>query len=182
MNYEVAKVRCITILLTKSLFSVIQITGLSYGFYRFVGILAIIIGILNVKDFLRYRNLGFTMEIPQPLKSKLDSLLRTATNPIAAFTSGFAVCLLELPCTGGPYFYILGLMAEKTTRAMATPLLLYYNLIFILPLVLITVITYFGVSSIRSMTHLRHRSTRPLHLIIGTTMMALGISTLLGLT
>jgi len=161
--------------------STIQVAGLSYGFYRFVGILAIIIGILNVKDFLRYRSLGFAMEIPQSLKSKLNSILTTATNPIAAFTSGFAVCLLELPCTGGPYFYILGLMAEKTTRASATPLLLYYNLIFVLPLILITVITYFGVSSIQRMTHLRYVSTRLLHLIIGTTMIALGALTLLGL-
>jgi len=157
------------------------VTGLSYGFYEFVGILAIIIGIFNVKDFIRYGGLGFVTEIPASLKKTLNGLLTTATSPVGAFTTGFAVCLIELPCTGGPYLYILGLMAEKATQAPAVPLLLYYNLIFILPLILITLLIYLGTASTKKMTHLRHKLTRPLHLTIGLTMIALGTATLLRL-
>jgi cytochrome c biogenesis protein CcdA len=161
--------------------SAIQVTGLSYSFYRFVGILAIIIGILNFKDFLRYGSLGFTMELPQFIKLRLNNLLTAVTSPIGAFMTGFGVCLLELPCTGGPYFYILGLMAENTTRASAVPLLLYYNLIFVLPEILITLLIFLGISSTKKMTRLRHKLTRPLHLIMGLTMIALGIMAILEL-
>lgn len=161
--------------------SAIQATGLSQGFYRLAGALAIIVGILNVKDFLRYGGLGFTMEVPRPLKARLNSLLTAVTSPAGAFTTGFAVCLLELPCTGGPYLYILGLMADKTARATAAPLLLYYNLVFISPLILVTLLIYAGTLSTKRMAHLRHKSTRLLHLTMGLTMMALGATTLLGL-
>ena len=161
--------------------SAIQATGLSYSFYRFVGILAIIIGIFNIKDFIRYGSLGFVMEIPTSLKKLLNSLLKTATSPVGAFTTGFAVCLIELPCTGGPYLYILGLMADKTTRLSAISLLLYYNFIFILPFILITVLIFLETSSTKKMAHSRHKFTRLMHLMIGLTMIALGVATLLGL-
>jgi len=163
------------------IFSTIQVTGLSYGFYEFVGILAIIIGIFNVKDFIHYGGLGFVTELPASLKKTLNGLLTTATSPIGAFTAGFAVCLIELPCTGGPYLYILGLMAEKATRVTAVPLLFYYNLIFISPLILITLLIYLGTTSTKKMTHLRYKLTKLLHLIMGLTMITLGTAALLRL-
>ncbi len=96
--------------------------------------------------------------------------------------AGFAVCLLELPCTGGPYFFILGLMAEKTTRLAAIPLLIYYNLIFILPQIVITLLVYLGFPVIPKVAHWKHKSTRALHLAIGLMMITLGTITLLELT
>ncbi|MHA1711558.1 MAG: cytochrome c biogenesis CcdA family protein [Candidatus Freyarchaeota archaeon] len=163
------------------LLSAIQLTGLSYEFYKFVGLLAIIVGVLNLKDSLWYGGLGFVMEVPDILKRRLDSLLRTVLSPFGAFTVGFAVCLLELPCTGGPYLYVLGLMAEKTTRTIAAPILLYYNFIFVLPLILITALASFGVASLGKIAHMRHRIKRLMHLMLGITMTATGTATLLGL-
>ena len=163
------------------LFSAIQITGLSYGFYKFVGILAILIGLFNVKDYFWYGGLGFVMEVPRSLRPKLTNLLKTVTSPPGAFTTGFAVCLLELPCTGGPYLFILGLMAEKTTRLSAIPMLLYYNLLFILPQILITLLVYFGFSSVSKITRWKHKSTKLLHLAIGLAMITLGTITVLEL-
>jgi len=177
----VASIYLAYFLLGLGILSTIQVTGLSNIFYRIVGILAIIVGVFNVKDFIRYGGLGFVTEIPASLKKPLNSLLSTATSPIGAFTTGFAVCLFELPCTGGPYLYILGLMAEKTTRTTAVPLLLYYNLIFISPLILITLLIFLGASSTKRMTHLRHKFTRILHLTMGLTMITIGVATLLEL-
>ena len=37
-----------------------------------------------------------------------------------AFLVGFAVSLFELPCTGGPYIVILGLLAKEVTKSKAT--------------------------------------------------------------
>jgi len=163
------------------IFSAIQVTGLSYGFYRLVGVLAIVIGVLNLKDFIRQGSLGFTTELPRSIKSRLNDLLTAVTSPAGAFATGFGVCLLELPCTGGPYFYILGLMAENTTRASAVSILLYYNVIFVLPEMLITVLIFLGKSSTKKMTHLRHKLSKPLHLVMGITMITLGVMAILGL-
>ncbi len=157
------------------LFIAIQTSGLTLLFYRFVGILAIVIGVLNLKDYFRYGVGCFTMELPRSWGRRIKFLMAKATSPLAAFLTGFAVCLIELPCTGGPYFAILGLLAEKTTRILAVPLLLYYNLIFVLPLVVLTVILYLGYSSVDRAAKWKESNVRILHLVTGLVMIGLGV-------
>ncbi|MBW2979448.1 hypothetical protein DRZ77_01420 [Candidatus Woesearchaeota archaeon] len=163
------------------LFSALQITGLSYWFYKFIGLLAIIIGILNIKDFFKYGAGGFVMEIPKKWRPSLQRLLRSVTSPIGAFFMGFLVCLFELPCTGGPYIFVLGLLAEKTTRLMATPILLIYNLFFILPLIIITLFVFWGFTTVEKAKAWKERNIRLLHLIAGLIMVALGVIVMSGL-
>lgn len=94
---------------------------------------------------------------------------------------GFVVCLFELPCTGGPYLVILGLLAERMTMFASIPLLLIYNLCFVLPLVVITFMIYFGFANVEKTTEWKERNIRRLHLITGIIMLALGIIIVLGL-
>ncbi len=163
------------------LFSALQVTGLSYWFYKFIGLLAIIIGILNIKDFFKYGAGGFVMEIPRKWRPSLQRLLRSVTSPIGAFFMGFLVCLFELPCTGGPYIFVLGLLAEKTTRLIATPILLIYNLFFILPLIIITLFVFWGFTTVEKAKAWKERNIKLLHLIAGLIMIALGIIVMSGL-
>jgi cytochrome c biogenesis protein CcdA len=121
------------------------------------------------------------MEVPRSLRPRLTSLLRMVTSPLGAFVTGFSVSLFELPCTGGPYLYILGLLAEKTTRISAIPFLLYYNLIFIVPLILITLLVYLGLSPVQRIADWEQRSKARLHLAIGIAMTTLGTITMLNL-
>jgi len=163
------------------LFSALQVTGLSYWFYKFIGLLAIIIGVLNVKDFFKYGAGGFVMEIPRKWRPSLQRLLRSVTSPIGAFFMGFLVCLFELPCTGGPYIFVLGLLAEKTTRLMAMPILLLYNIFFVLPLIIITILIFWGFTTVEKAKAWKERNIRLLHLIAGLIMIALGIIVISGL-
>jgi cytochrome c biogenesis protein CcdA len=157
------------------LFSVIKISGVSYLFYRTIGILAIIIGLANIKDFFWYGGGGFVMEIPRTWRPKLKEMLEKVTSPFGAFLIGFIVCLFELPCTGGPYIVILGLLADKSTMIESIPLLLMYNLIFILPLLIITFLIYSEFSNIEKTTKWKDCNLRNLHLIAGIIMLILGI-------
>jgi len=157
------------------LFSALQITGLSYWFYKIIGILAILIGLANIKDYFWYGAGGFVMEIPRSWRPSLKRMLGAVTSPIGAFLMGFIVCLFELPCTGGPYIFILGLLAERATMMAAVPILLLYNIFFILPLILITLLMYFGFASVEKMTEWKEKNIRRLHLIAGLIMLALGI-------
>lgn len=163
------------------LFSALQVSGLSYYFYEFIGLLAIIIGLLNIKDSFWYGKGGFAMEIPQSWRPTIKKLLTNLTNPKFAFLMGFLVGLFELPCTGGPYIFILGLLAERTTRLMAVLILLYYNLLFILPLIIITIILYLGYFSVEKASEWKDKNIKILHFIIGLIMLILGIVVILGL-
>lgn len=99
------------------------------------------------------------MEVPRSWRPKLDDILTSVMSPSGVFLTGFAVCLFELPCAGGPYLFILGLLAESETQALAIPILLYYNLIFITPLILITTLAYLGFSSLGRMTQWKQKNT-----------------------
>jgi len=163
------------------LFSALQITGIYYWFYKIIGILAIIIGLANIKDYILYGAGGFVIEIPRSWRPTLKNLLSKVTSPLGAFIIGFVVCLFELPCTGGPYLVILGLLAEKTTILSAIPSLLLYNLVFVLPLLIITFAIYFGYSNVSKATEWKDKNLRILHLVAGIIMLALGIIITLGI-
>ena len=165
-------------LLGLGLFSALQISGLSYWFYKAVGFLAIIIGLLNIKDYFWYGGGGFAMEIPKSWRPTLKGLLRSVTSPLGAFAMGFVVCLFELPCTGGPYFFILGLLAEKSTQAAAIPVLLLYNVFFVLPLLFLTGVIYLGLTNVEKADEWKEKNIRNLHLIAGMIMLLLGIMVL----
>ncbi len=168
-------------LLGLGLFSAIQMSGLAYFVYKAVGLLAIIIGLANIKDFIWYGGGGFVMEIPRSWRPVLKGMLAKATSPAGAFAMGFIVCLFELPCTGGPYLFILGLLAEKSTWLSAVPVLLLYNLFFIIPLVIITLLIYFGLTNVEKADRWKDRNLRLLHLAAGLVMLMLGLLVVLGI-
>jgi len=162
------------------LFSALQISGLSFWFYKIIGILAVIIGLANIKDFFWYGGGGFVMEIPRAWRPALKKMLSSVTSPFGAFLMGFAVCLFELPCTGGPYIVILGLLAERMTMFASIPLLLMYNLFFVLPLIIITFMIYLGFANVEKTTEWKERNIRKLHLIAGLIMFILGVLIVFG--
>ncbi len=163
------------------LFSAIQVSGISYWFYRAIGILAIVIGLANIKDFFSYGAMGFVVEIPRRWRPRLKRMLSGVTSPIGAFLIGFVVCLFELPCTGGPYIVILGLLADRMTMWASIPLLLLYNVVFVLPLLAISLLIYFGFANVERATAWKEKNLRVLHLIAGLIMLVLGVMIAFGL-
>jgi cytochrome c biogenesis protein CcdA len=91
------------------------------------------------------------------------------------------VTLFELPCTGGPYIFVLGLLAERTSQITAISVLLVYNFFFVLPLILINIAVFKGYTSIESAGRWKEKNIRLLHLITGIIMFSLGVAVLLGI-
>ena len=56
-----------------------------------------------------------------------------------------------------------------------------YNLFFIAPLIMVTFLLYFGMSTTESAGKWKDRNIRKLHLIAGIVMLALGLIVFLGL-
>jgi len=71
--------------------------------------------------------------------NKMAELMEKASLP-TAFLLGVLVGLCEFPCTGGPYLMILGLLHDQATFTSGIGYLVLYNLIFVLPLVVILLI------------------------------------------
>lgn len=162
------------------LFSVLQASGLSHTFYIIITILAVIIGLFNIKDYFWYGK-GILMEIPLSWRPKMKKILRSATTPFGAFLVGFVVSLFELPCTGGPYIVILGLLAKEVTRSTGILYLLLYNLVFISPLIIISFVIYKGLSTTSKLESIRKEKIRLLHLIAGILMLGIAIAMIISI-
>lgn len=77
--------------------------------------------------------------IPQSAHARMGELMHKASLP-TAFILGVLVGMCEFPCTGGPYLLVLGLLHDKTTYLTGFSYLILYNIIFVLPMVLILLI------------------------------------------
>ena len=157
----------------------------SFGFstiiYWVAAIIAIGAGLIEIKDFFWYGK-GFSLQIIPGAAKRIKHY----TNYIAKVNKkkpwlsyliagllGIFVVLVELPCTGAPYLAILGILGQGDFMS-GVPLLLLYNLIFILPLFVIIGLVYFGKSSkVLEEWRLKHRGT--MRLAVGLSLIALGI-------
>ena len=148
--------------------------SVSSYFYTIIGVIAIILGLFNIKDYFWYGGGGFLMEVPQSWRPKMKGLILKITTPFGAFLTGLLVSLFLLPCTSGPYVIILGMLASKTTLVQALLYLVFYNLIFIAPMLAIVLAIYFGLSPEKAEAW-RKQKLRLLHLTAGVILLILGI-------
>ena len=159
-------------------YSIVASFQTSQIFMKIIGVIAIILGLLNLKDFFWYGK-GFLMEVPLSWRPKLKKIIGKITNPFGAFLIGFLVSLFLLPCTSGPYIVIIGMLGNQVTYSLAIKLLVLYNLIFILPMILISLGTYSGLN-IEKAEEKRNKSLKWLHLIAGIIMILMGVYLILG--
>lgn len=98
-------------------------------------ILMIILGAINlINEF--YPRFPIKLKIPGVAHQKMAVLMDKASLP-AAFALGGLVGVCEFPCTGGPYLMVLGLLYDRATYLTGLGYLVLYNVIFVLPLVVI---------------------------------------------
>jgi cytochrome c biogenesis protein CcdA/thiol-disulfide isomerase/thioredoxin len=165
------------LLVGMGLFSAISSTGLSREFATIGGAIALLLGIITIADVL-WNKEHFILSIPESQKGMLGNYIRAASIP-AAFVLGILAGILGFSCTGGIYISIVGLISQKMTFMTGLPWLVLYNLIYILPLVLITLIVAYGISPERA-DCMREKYKRPVRMIIGLILVALGAVILLG--
>lgn len=147
--------------------------------YNGLAILAMIIGALNIKDFFFYKKGSFATEMPIWMRPKVKKIIDKMTSPLGAFLIGFLVTIFLLPCTIGPYIVASGLLSELGILN-SIPWLLYYNLLFILPMIIITFMVYFGFSRVEDVAGWKERNIKILHLIAGILLFFVGVALLAG--
>jgi len=162
-------------------FQLIQaLTSIKLLLYKSLAIVAIILGILNIKDYFYYKPGSFATEMPLGMRPHLRKLIHRVTSPKGAFLVGVFVTLFLLPCTIGPYIIAGGILSILET-IKTIPWLLVYNIVFILPMLIITLLIYFGFKKVDDVSGWKDRNIKYLHLIAGLAMLALGILMITGL-
>ena len=128
---------------------------LGHWVYIGAGVLALVLAILSLSDFLAARR-GKTdemrLKLPTAWRKQINKIIREGSQLRAfvavAFATGFIISLIELACTGQVYLpTILFVMSVPEMRAQAISYLLLYNVLFILPLIAVFGLAYAGTSS-----------------------------------
>ena len=137
-----------------------QVTTLVFG----IG--AIILGFLSLYDFYKIRKgrlKKITLQLPSWVKDRIKRLIWKKSSRehylISAFVIGFLVGILELPCSGQVYFPIILILREMPSlRILALFYLILYNLMFIIPLLVVFAFVFWGVTSDKLINLLEKRS------------------------
>lgn len=98
------------------------------------GLLILLGGINIINEF--FPKFPIKLQIPHSAHETMARLIDKISLPVA-FVLGTFVGLCEFPCTGGPYLMVLGLLHDQATYFSGLGYLFLYNLLFILPLVII---------------------------------------------
>jgi cytochrome c-type biogenesis protein len=158
------------------LFKAIVISGQPHLMAKVGSWLMIGLGVISLKNYFLPRLPG-SLKIPKFSQATLTYWLRKATLP-AVIVAAFLVGLCTFPCSGGIYVAIVGLLAAKTTFIGGFGYLLLYNLMFVVPLVILLL----GVANrpvLAKMAGLHQKSERLFNLFFGVIMVLIGIVILL---
>jgi len=138
----------------------------------FVGILVIILGLVEIKDFWWYGK-GFSLSIPYKRSLQIKEKMKKISI-LGAIVLGIFVAAVELPCTGGPYLAITTILAKIGLNWTIFWYLALYNFIFVLPLLIILFIAYFGISA-NNISSWKTKYRKWMRLATGIVMIALGV-------
>lgn len=109
--------------------------------YLIVGIL-IIAAIINIKDFFAFGKV-FSLEIPKKVRGHLQKIVETATLP-STILLAFLVTFFESPCSLPVYVGTLKILKDTYSSLESLIYLGLYNLMFILPLIVLLIIILRG--------------------------------------
>lgn len=154
------------------LLTVASIPELTRIIYITAAVIAIVTGIINVKDYFYYGK-GFSLKIPESQKKRINKLINKASIP-ASLLLGIIVSTVELPCTGSVYLVILALLGSTETYVSAINYLLLYNLMFVLPLIIMLIIILKGYGSKKAMKW-KEKNKDYMKLSIGILLIGLGV-------
>lgn len=133
-----------------------QIKG-RYIFYMIIRwgafLAAVAVAFFSFKDAFVYKKTrkseNISLQLPKSVKLRIHKIisgnLSGTSLVIGSITAGFLVTILEAICTGQMYVpYIIAMTQRETLRLKGYLLLILYNFLFVLPLLIVMVLAYFG--------------------------------------
>jgi len=146
------------LLLGAGVFAVLTAMSGYYIASRVIKWLAIIlaggVGIISLVDAFRFKKTkdakSVTLQLPKSVKMRIHNIITTNMKGsrlvIGAVVTGFMVTLLEAVCTGQVYLPAIAMMvqSEGSLKLIGWLYLVMYNFIFVVPLIVVMIATYYG--------------------------------------
>jgi thiol-disulfide isomerase/thioredoxin len=125
--------------------------------YGITAIFCLVLAVMSILDYIKIRQGQLNeirLQLPRRLKQRIHQTIRTHSRMQgyigAAFGAGVLVSLFELACTGQVYLPTIMFVTGVTElRLTAIVYLVLYNLMFVMPLLLVFLVTYLGTNSRR---------------------------------
>jgi len=144
-----------------------------------ISVVLIVIGLINVKDFF-FKGFGPSLEIPKFARPILESYLKKATVP-AIIILAIILSFVELGCTLGLPLAYVGILSERAISGFSGFFyILWYNLFYIMPLIMIIFLIYFFVLETDKAEHYRQKLRKYMKLTGGLLMIVLALALLFG--
>lgn len=156
--------------------SVIGLLILSYGVYIrwIIVVISLLIGLLLIKDFFFYGK-GITVGVPKSVKPLLEKHLKKAT-VISAIIFAILASIVELPCTAVFPLVYSTVLAESSIIGLQRLLwIALYNLIYIIPLLVVVFGTYFSWIKIENIDQKMQKNKKILKLIAGVLLLLIAL-------
>ena len=131
------------------------LTVISRWVYAITALLCFGLAVFSLIDFFKVRKGGtsdMNLKLPEPLRKRINATIRKGRNQTAyvggALVTGLVVSMLELACTGQVYLpTIIAVSSNPDLRAQAIGFLVLYNLMFIVPLIVVFILAFYGTTS-----------------------------------
>ena len=144
-------------------------------------LLCLILAILSLGDYQKARKgkaKDMTLRLPDRLRKWINATIRQSmqarTFVFAAFIAGVVVSFIELACTGQVYVPIILGLSTPGYRRQAFLALLVYCLAFVVPLIIVFIVSYMGTSS-QKLGVILNRHTATIKLITAMLFLAIGL-------
>lgn len=149
--------------------------------YAVTGVFCLVLAGLSFRDYKKAREgdiHDMLLTLPEPMRKRINATIRrgrkTRNYILGAFGAGVMISFLELACTGQVYLpTIIFVSSIPELRLQAFLYLVLYNLLFILPLVVIFVLVYFGTTS-KDLTQWLHEKAAAVKFAMSLVFIALG--------
>lgn len=134
----IAGIFLVYILIGLGLLQTLHIFNTPHFMAKLGAILLLALGGLNLINYV-WPSFPIKLRIPSVAHKSMAALMDKGSLG-AVFLLGVLVGICEFPCTGGPYLMVLGLLHDQATYWSGFVYLLGYNLLFVLPLIIILLI------------------------------------------
>lgn len=113
------------------LFTNLYNSQLNFFFYKFIGLLAVILGLAGIRNFLGTWD-HLLEKIPPDLKKYWEKTTDFIHTSLGFYLSGLVLSLFTFASVGESFFLMRSIFADGFMRGAVFPLILYYNLVLIL--------------------------------------------------
>jgi len=176
LTYFLIGLGVLEVLIYLQIFSII-----SKVFIGLTGLLAVVLSLFSIFNFFKVKKgeeNEIALQLPTRVKQRIHKTIReyskTRNLIFGALITGFFVSIFELACTGQVYLPTITFMVHHPQYQMkATFLLFLYNFMFIVPLIIIFMLAYKGLTS-KQLTKIWKGKLESIELAIALLFMLLG--------